>query len=59
MRQFIAITEEEDEEFAQDAQQLLAGYEMTLDDLRERMQQAERTGEEQAASWSACAATFR
>ena len=31
----------------QDAQQLLAGYEMTLDDLRERMQQAERTGEEQ------------
>ena len=33
----------------QDAQQLLAGYEMTLDDLRERMQQAERTGEEQTA----------
>ncbi len=30
-------------------QQLLAGYEMTLDDLRERMQQAERTGEEQTA----------
>ena len=33
----------------QDAQQLLAGYEMTLDDLRERMQQAERTSEEQTA----------
>ena len=33
----------------QDAQQLLAGYEMTLDDLRERMQQAERTGEELTA----------
>ena len=27
----------------------LAGYEMTLDDLRERMQQAERTSEEQTA----------
>ena len=25
------------------------GYEMTLDDLRERMQQAERTSEEQTA----------
>ena len=33
----------------QDVQQLLAGYEMTLDELRERMQQAERTGEEQTA----------
>ncbi len=33
----------------QDAQQLLAGYEKKLDDLRERMQLAERTGEEQTA----------
>ena len=33
----------------QDVQQLLAGYEMTLDELRERMQQAERTGEAQTA----------
>ena len=33
----------------QDAQQLLAGYETTLDDLRERMLQAERTSEEQTA----------
>ena len=33
----------------QDVQQLLAGYEMTLDELRERMQQAERTSEEQTA----------
>lgn len=33
----------------QDVQQLLAGYEMTMDELRERMQQAERTGEEQTA----------
>lgn len=37
----------------------LAGYEEELDILRERMELAERTGEEQAASWSVCAATFR
>ena len=43
----------------QDAQQLLAGYEMTLDDLRERMQQPSAPAKSRRLSWNACAAIFR
>ncbi len=41
-------------------QQMMAGYEMKLDDLRERMVRAERTGtRKQTAQLNGCAAIFR